>query len=450
VLTPADGEYDQARRIWNGAVSRYPAVIARCADEADVVAAVRVAREAGLPLSVRGGGHDWSARAIRDGGVVIDLTAMREVTVDPVAGTAVAQGGALAGDLAAAADRYGLAPVTGTSKAVGLTMAGGYGLLSGSHGLALDNLLGARLVLASGEIATASPDADPDLYWALRGGGGNFGVVVQARYQLHPVGPLLAGPVLFPLAQAPAVLRGYADLVAAAPDELTIMAGVLCDPAGEPLLLVLPAASGGGGAGPGGRAGALARQVLRLGRPVAAELGPKSYQELIATFDPYVVNGRHNEMRTRWLGRLDEGAAQVLTTAAARMTSPFSAVILHHCHGRATETPVADTAFALRRDHLLVEILASWAGVRGDAGAVHRHWARELSGDLARYALPGGYPNLLGPDESGRALTAFGPNLARLLDLKDRYDPDRVFSAVPGLAAPPAGRRAPLTPNDTR
>ena len=434
VLVGSDPGYDDARRLWNGAVDRHPALIVRCADDRDVVRAVLAARERGLPLSVRGGGHDWAGRAVRDGGVVLDLTGMREVTVDPHAGTAHVGGGARSGDVAAAAAVHGMVPVTGTVNVVGLvglTLAGGYGLLNGRFGLALDNLLSARVVLADGLQVTASPAEHPELFWALRGGGGNFGVVTSARYRVHPVDTVLSGMLLFPLAEAPAVLRGYRELIAEAPDELTVMAGFFGGPDGQPLLFLLPLWSGTPQQGE-----PLLSRLERLGKPVSAQLGPMAYRDVLGQFDQAVVDGRHNEVRTRWLPRLAEDSVAAIVAAAAQWTSPYSMVMLHHFHGAAARVPVPDTAFALRREHLMVEILASWVPTGASADTCHRRWARTLGDNLAGRALPGGYPNLLDVDEYERARQAYGPNAERLLAAKRHFDPDDVFRAVPSLTPP--------------
>lgn len=431
VLVATDELFHTSRQVWNGAVDRHPLVIARCVDDGDVAAAVRVARELDLPLCVRGGGHDWAGRSVRDGGVVLDLSRMNEVTVHADSATATVQGGTRAGDLVAAAHRYGFAPVTGTVSAVGvvgLTLGGGYGLLNGRHGLALDNLVEARVVLADGTRATASAGENPDLHWALRGGGGNFGVVTSAKYRVHPVGPLVAGLLMFPLDQAVDVLRGYREVLAEAPDELTVMSGFFCGPDGNPMLFLLPSFCGDPTSGR-----RHAAWLQGLGAPVAGGLGELAYRDVIALSDGAVVDGRHSEVHTRWLPELTGESAEKLVAAAARITSPFSAMFLHHFHGAAARVPAADTAFALRRDHLLLEIVSTWAGPAPDDGAPHRDWARSVSDDMAGTALSGGYVNLLGPDEPDRVSLGYGPNLARLTALKRRFDPDRVFSAVPEL-----------------
>jgi FAD/FMN-containing dehydrogenase len=430
VLLPDEAGYDEARRLWNGAVDARPAAIACCEDRDDVAAALRAAREHGMPLSVRGGGHDWGGRALNDGGVVIDLRPMRAVRVDADAGVAVAQGGATAGDVVAAAGRFGLVPVTGTVKAVGMagfTLGGGYGPLCGKHGLGVDNLVGAEVVLADGRIVTADDSHEPDLLWGLRGGGGGFGVVSTARYRLHRLGSVTAGLILFGLGEAARVLRGYQERIATAPDELTVMSGFLSGPDGNPLLFLFPTWSGEPAEGE--------REIARLeqlGTPVMTQVAPMAYEDTLGMFDAQVVNGRHHLLRTRWLAELTDETVAVLMEAARTFSSSMSVIALHHFHGAAARVPTPDTAFGLRRDHLLVEILAAWDPATSADRARHEAWANRISDTLAAHALPGGYPNLLGPDEQERAELAYGTNARRLRELKRRYDPAGLFASAIG------------------
>ncbi|MBW4717752.1 FAD-binding oxidoreductase [Saccharothrix obliqua] len=429
VLVATDPHYDTARRVWNGAADRHPAMIARCATEGDVALAVRIAREHGLPLSVRGGGHDWAGRAVRDGGVVLDLRFLRSVGVDPYASTVDAQGGATAGVVGAAADRYGMAAVTGTIKAVGitaLTLGGGYGLLNGRHGLAADNLVSARVVLADGAHVTASAAENPDLFWGLRGGGGNFGVVTRATYRAHPLRRAMSGLVLFGLDQARKVLKGYRELTAAAPDDLSVMTGFFTGPDGVPLLFLMPMWSGDAG-----RAQRHADRLNALGTPVATTLGTMTPFEVLGLLDPVVVDGRHVLAANRQVSEISDEVADVLVDAAARFTSPYSGLFVHHFHGASTRVPPAATPFELRREHNLIEVVGTWEA--GDPAAVHEEWTRDLDQALAAHSLPGGYVNLLGPDEEERVRIAYGRNHSRLLALKAQYDPDNVFRGVPAL-----------------
>ncbi|MEU4420953.1 FAD-binding oxidoreductase, partial [Actinoplanes sp. NPDC024001] len=390
---------------------------------------VRAAREAGVPLSVRAGGHDWAGRALREGGLVIDLTGMRAVTVDPAGCTATVQGGALTTDLVAAAAPYGLVTATGVVGGVGLTgltTAGGYGALIGRFGLAADNLLGAEVVLADGAVVHAGPDGDADLWWALRGGGANFGVVTTLRYRLHRLPQVLAGILMFPPAQGPAVLAGYAEIVADAPDELTVMTGFLPGPDG-PLAFLCPFWSGDD-LTPGLPA---VERMRALGSPVVDQVGPMPYAGALRMFDASIVEGNHYLLRSRWLADLSAPAPRILTDAANHVSSPFSALVVNRFHGAATRVAPDATAFAQRAPHQAIEVIAAWAPP--EPPDRHRAWADDVVAALDPISLPGGYPNLLGPDDDKRARDSFGANLGRLLTVKGRYDPDNVFSAIPAL-----------------
>ncbi|KHD75673.1 hypothetical protein MB27_21650 [Actinoplanes utahensis] len=426
LLTPRDDDYPAARRVWNADVDRRPAMVAVCADATEVARAVGAARDAGLPLSVRVGGHDWAGRAIRDGGLVVDLTRMRGVRVDPAAREATVQGGALTADLLAAATPRGLAAATGVVSSVGLaglTSAGGYGALIGSAGLALDNLLGAEVILADGSTVTAGPD----LLWALRGGGGNFGVVTRMRFRLYELPLILAGMLMFPPAEAAAVLSGYAEVVADAPDELTVMTGFLPGPDGRATPFLCPFYCGTD-------LSAGERWVTRLrslGHPVVDQVGPMPYPSALAMFDGNVSDRNHYLLRSRWFRTVDPAVVRALMAGAEALPSPYSALIVNRFHGAAARVDPAATAFALRTPHQVAEIIAVWPpGQKADRCA---GWADTVAAALDEGALPGGYPNLLGPAEDERARDSYGPNLGRLLTLKRRYDPDNVFSAVPAL-----------------
>jgi hypothetical protein len=431
VAQPWHELYDEGSRVWNGAVRRRPAMIAFCKQPEDVQAAVRAARRHGLPLSVRGGGHDWAGRALCDDGLVIDLTGMRDVAVDPRALVATVAGGARAKDVAAAAGAHGLVAALGNCGTVGmagLTLGGGYGPLSGTCGLAADNLLGAEIVLADGRRVTTGPDAEPELFWALRGGGGNFGVVTSLRVRLHPVHDMLAGSVIYNWNEAGAVLRRYAAFAATAPDELGVTVGVMSGPDGEPVIMVVPLWNG-----ERCRGERAMEDVRAFGTPRSAEVGPATYADLLAQFDAWVeaADGYHWELRTRWLPALTAGAAEAIIAATARRASPHCSVFWHHFHGAATRVAPDGAAFGLRREHLMVEIVAGWKP-DGDDGAAHRRWVQDLGQSLAPFALPGGYANLLGPDNREQPVGAYGGNAARLRVLKRRFDPDGVFaSAIP-------------------
>jgi len=440
VALPGEDAYDRARHIWNGAVDHRPALFAFCETAEDVQSALHIGRVHDLPLSVRGGGHDWVGRALRPDGLVLDLSGMRGVTVDAGARVAMVEGGATASDVIAAAAPHDLTAVTGTVGAVGmagLTLGGGYGPLAARYGLALDNLLSAELVLADGSLVTADAATNPELFWALRGGGGNFGAVTAMRIRLHPVRELLAGLILFSWHEAEAVLRGYAALTASAPEELAVLSGVMSGPDGSPVLFLAPSWSG---AKPEGEE--VMAQLQGLGEPVWAQIAPTTCGEMLRMFDDHAVNGRHYALETRWVSALTPEVIALLVTGGGAKPSPFAVIALQHFRGAAARVPVDATAFGLRREHFLIAIIAAWEDDAGDASAAgeatrHRQWAERLSLALALTpaALPGGYPNLLGPHQRDRAALAYGYKIARLQRAKQRFDPDGVFSSATPLPA---------------
>lgn len=422
---------DVACRVLNAAVGTRPAVLVRCRNTADVQLAVRAARDAGLPLSVLGRGHDWAGRSLVADGLVLDVRDLRSVVVDPGTRTARVGGGVSSLDVAAASAGHGLAPVTGwrgDAGLVGLSLGGGYGPLTGRAGLAADNLLGALVVLADG--TCVDTDGDPDLLWALRGGGGNFGVVVQARLALHPLRVLVGGTNVYPWTQAPTVLAGLADLLASAPDELTVRSGMRRDRTGRPVVVVQPVWSGDPATwmdrpGP-------VPELAALGTPSGSDVAPVTLVSLLGDEDralPTAGARRHELVRTRTLARLDAAAAQALLEAGATVTSPHSRVWLHHFHGAADRVDPASSALPLRHPHLVAEVVAGWE--EAGRGALHRAWADRASSRLSWTALGGGNVNLLGPGQDDLVAGAYGANTVRLLELKTRYDPEDVFRATP-------------------
>jgi FAD/FMN-containing dehydrogenase len=433
----AGPEYDAARTLWNGAVTTFPACVVRARGAGDVQAALDAAARHGLPLAVRGGGHDGAGRALTDG-IVVDLAGLREVRIHPRSRTATFGGGARAGDVAAAAAEHGLAPVTGTVGSVGmagLTLGGGYGPLSGRFGLALDNLVGAEVVLADGRLVTADADHEPDLFWALRGGGGNFGVVTSMTVRLHPVAEVTAGFVMFPWQQAGAVFAGLGAQLAGAPDELTVQSGVLTGPGGTPVVFLAPT-----WCGDEDEARPALDALHALGAPLVSRVARMPFLALLALFDEHVRAGRHYAIGTRAVPAFTPAAVAAIVRAGDSMASPFTGIAVHHFHGAPARVPAADTAFGRREPHLVVEMVAAWEpeggpeGCGPDDGDAHRHWVDDFGAALEPEALPGGYPNLLGPDDQARVDRAYGPNAERLLAVKARYDPGGTFAAS-GLPA---------------
>ena len=429
--------YADGVALWNGAVKHRPAIVLACTSTDDVVLGVRTAREFGLPLSVRGRGHDHAGRALADGGLALDLRPLNDVRVDARAATAEVGGGASADDLLAAAGGHGLVAATGTIGTVGvagLTLGGGYGPLAGRAGLAADNLLAAELVTADGEIVRTDARHEPDLLWALRGGGGNFGVVTSMTVRLHAVPAVMTGMVLYPWQQARPVLDRVRAVQQDSPDDLTIQVGAVAAPDGSPALMVLPTWSGdlATGEDPSGPVLTLAR----LGDPLLAELAAAPYAATIAARSAMFPDGRHVTLRTRSVPALGEDVIDVIERFGGRLPTPLSAITLHHFHGAAARIAPADTAFALREPHLMAEII----GIRRaeESGEHVQSWADAASAALAGHAFPGGYANLLGPEAVDQIPYVHGGNLPRLRRIKAAVDPEGVFSATPLPMGEPA------------
>ena len=437
VHRPGSPHFDAVIQLWNGAVEHRPAMVAQPMSPTEVQKVMRYARANGAAVSVRGGGHDWAGRALARDGLVIDMSLMRHVAVDAASGIATLAGGAMATDVVTAAEHHGLAPATGIIGdvgMVGLTLGGGYGPLTGIAGLALDNLLEVQIVLEDGRAVTANAHDEPDLFWALRGGGGNFGVVTGMRVQLHSIPVVTAGVIGLAWDDANQVLRKYDALMSTAPDELTVAISVASGPGGGPVLFLWPTWSG-----PTESSFAWMERLAGLGTPVLTQVTPMPYSLVLQLVAPFIVWGGHHEMRTRSLRTYSSGAIDALIRAVDTRTSELSAISIHHFHGAATRVPIEQTAFGIREPHFMVEILAAWQP--GEDGTPHRNWAEAVYTDLGEHALDGGYPSLIGPDQAAQADAAYGPNAARLLEVKRRYDPANVFSASPL----PTGGRADST-----
>jgi FAD/FMN-containing dehydrogenase len=430
VSRPGDDSYATAIGIWARPLGRMPRAIVNCRTVADVQAAIRASREADLPLSVRGGGHDWAGRALCEG-IVIDLRGMNQAAAYAENNTATISGGALASDVVAAAAPFDLVAVTGTVGAVGmagLTLGGGYGPLIGRFGLALDNLVAAEVALADGRVVIAQQDNEPELYWALRGGGGNFGVVTTMHHRLHKVPSVRTGMLVYPFSEARTVIEGLAEITATAAEELSVQLVLACGVDGATMVLVVPTWCGSPEHGE-----AQVAPLLKLGTPLAGSIEPMSYENALTLFDGFVVNGQRAFMETSWLPALDGRVIDVLVEAMATAASPGCAIITHEFKGAASRVPVEATAFGLRHDHVMMEILATFVD-QGDEMEEqrHRHWTRTARQALAPMAFPGGYPNVLAPGETDRAAKSFGSNAERLIEAKRHYDPDNVFnSAIP-------------------
>ncbi len=427
LLRPGDADYDNVRRVHNGLVDRRPRLIARCRGVAEVVDAVRFARGQGLDVAVRGGGHNVAGRATVDDGLMIDLSLMKGVHVDPRARTARAQGGVTWAELNRETQLHGLAVTGGVVSSTGiagLTLGGGLGWLMSKHGLALDNLVSAELVKADGQVVTASAEQNADLFWAIRGGGGNFGIAASLEYRLHPVGPtLLCGLLAHPVANAREVLRFYRKLADALPDEMTVLGGLLCPPdgSGTKLAAIVPChfgspAEGGAGLAP----------IRAFGPPMIDAVGPMSYCQLNGMMDASYPRGALNYWKANFLAALSDEAIDTMIACFERAPSPMCQVVLEHFHGAVTRVGIGDTAFPHRQEGFNLIVLGQWADPADNKRGIA--WAKESYDAMKPFMAAGRYVNYLEDDAEGDpAAAAYGPNYARLRQLKAKYDPDNFF-----------------------
>jgi FAD/FMN-containing dehydrogenase len=429
VVVPGDTAYDEVRRVHNGMIDRRPALVARCRGTADVQAAVRFARERGLEISVRGGGHNVAGNAVCDGGLAVDLSAMRGVHVDARARRARAQGGATWGDYNRETQLHGLASTGGvvsTTGIGGLTLGGGLGWLMGKHGMAVDCLRAAEIVTAAGDVVRTSADEHPDLFWGVRGGGGNFGVATWLEYEVYPVGPTVAaGLAAHPFNAARDVLRFYRDLTASLPDEITAFAGLVHAPDGSGVKLSAMVVCHAGSAEAGARALA---PVKRFGTPAVDEIGPMSYSAVNTLFDAGFPRGALNYWKSNFLAALPDEAIETMIAQFAACPSPMGALMLEHFHGAATRVGPTATAYPHRTPGFNFLVVGEWA--EPGATAANVAWVRESYAAMAPHFASGRYVNYLNAEEVGEqnaVAAAFGPNWARLREVKRRYDPDNVF-----------------------
>jgi len=433
VLQPGDPGYDDARSIWNAMIDRRPALIVRCAGTADVVAAVNFARENGLPLAVKGGGHNIAGSALCEDGMVIDLSPMRDVHVDPRARLAWVSGGALLSDIDHETQSCGLAVPLGinsTTGAAGLTLGGGFGWLSRMHGLAVDSLVGAEVVTADGKRHWASAQDEPDLFWAIRGGGGNFGVVTLFQFALHPVGPeVTAGLVVFPAAQAQEVMRHYRDFVDVLPDEASVWA-VLRQAPPLPFLAAdvhgtnIVALAVFSPLAPDAIAPML-EQIRGFGQVLGEHVGAVPYEAWQKVFDPLLAPGARNYWKSHNFTKLSDEAIDVVLRYASVVPTPHCEIFLGLIGGKANSLPPDATAYPHRNVQFAMNVHGRWIDPADDDKVVS--WAREFFTAAAPHAAGSVYINFLTQDETARIREAYGSNYARLLAIKQRYDPDNLF-----------------------
>ena len=435
LISAGDPDYDTARAVWNGAIDRRPRLIARCIGTADVIAAVRFARDHDLEIAIRGGGHNVAGTAVCDDGIVIDLSAMRGVRVDPSSRRAWVQGGALWGDVDQETQTHGLATTGGIvshTGVAGLTLGGGIGWLMRKHGLTIDNLLAVDVVTAAGERLRASEDEHPDLFWALRGGGGNFGVVTSFEFRLHSIGPtVLAGPILWDASDAREVLGFYGDFVRSAPDELGTVVRFGTTPAlpgipenlhRRPVVMI-----GSCYAGPIEDGEQALRPLRAFRTPLVDLVGPKPYVAVQSAIDSTVVHGWNYYWKSTHLPELRDDLIDVIAEYAFSCSSPRSYAAMFHLTGAVSRVAEGGTAFGNRQASHAITLDAVWQPA-DDFGERDTAWTREFFAALGRFR-EGVYVNFLGGDEDpGRVREAYGDSIYdRLVDVKTTYDPDNDF-----------------------
>ena len=428
LLQPSDAGYEDARKVHNGLIDRRPALIARCRGVADVVDAVGLARTLNLEVAVRGGGHSVGGRSTVDGGLVIDLATMKGIHVDPQARTARAQGGVTWAEFNRDTQVHALAVTGGvvsTTGIAGLTLGGGLGWLMGKYGLALDNLLSVELVTAEGKVLRVTKTEEPDLFWALRGGGGNFGVAASFEYRLHPVGPTITGGlVAHPFEAARDVLRFYREFTASLPDEIAAFGGLIHAPDGSGTKLAAIVACH---CGPVAAGEAALRRLKQFGSPAMDAIGPMPYAQLNGMLDAAYPKGALNYWKSRFLKELSDGAIDTMIDAFRRCPTPMGQLLLEHFHGAATRVAVGDTAFPHRSVGYNFISISEWLDRAASDQCIT--WGKETYAAMEPFMTAGRYVNYMAVDDAGDSAIAeaYGPNYRRLQEVKRKYDPGNFF-----------------------
>jgi FAD/FMN-containing dehydrogenase len=441
LLRPGDEGYEDARRIHNGMIDKHPGLIARCRGVADIVAAVGHARDREAEISICGGGHNVAGRAVTEGGVMIDLSLMRGIHVDPAGRSARAQGGVTWSELNRETQLHSLAVTGGTISTTGiagLTLGGGLGWLMGKYGLAADNLISAEIVTADGRVLTASEAENTDLLWALRGGGGNFGVVSSFEYRLHPVGPTITGGLaIHPFSDAAAVLRFFRDFTAAVPDELGVIGALIHAPDGSGTKLAALVVCH---VGSQSQAQEDLAELLAFGSPLDVQIGPMPYSAVNTMLDAGFPRGALSYWKSSFLGELSDAAIESTVAQFANCTSsPMSAVVIEHLHGAVTRVPADATAVPHRSEGYDFLVISQWMDPATTDDNVA--WARDAYAAMRPFtANQLRYVNYLDEDDMRHdpARAAYGPNYDRLVQVKNAYDPDNQFRMNTNIT--PTGR----------
>lgn len=433
LIRPGDSAYESARAVYNAMIDKRPALIARCAGIADVIAAVHFARERGMLVAVRGGGHNVAGNAVCDGGIVIDLSGMRAIRVDPARRTARAEPGVTYREFDHETQAFGLATPGGTISATGiagLTLGGGFGWLTRQHGLACDNLLSVDMVTADGRFLTATAEENTDLFWGVRGGGGNFGVVTSFEYRLHPVGPVLGGMLVHPLEKAREALRFYRDFTATAPDELAVFAALLTNPDGSRVVAFIVCYNG-----PIEQGEAIIQPLRDSGSPVADMVQPIPYTTMQTMLDDGFPNGLQNYWKSSFLREISDEAIDTIIAHFTAAPSPLSAMVIEQFGGAGSRVGKGETAFSHRDGHSNFLIVARCADP--SEASQNIAWARAAWTAMQPFSDGGAYSNYVegGAEGADRIREAYGPETyERLAALKRKYDPTNFFRVNQNIA----------------
>jgi FAD/FMN-containing dehydrogenase len=432
VMTAGGQDYECARRVWNGMIDRRPSMIVRPASIADVMQALRFVRENQLPFTVRGGGHSVSGKSVADGAVMIDLSRMNAIQIDPAGQSAVVQGGASWGAFDKAAESYHLATTGGvisSTGVAGLTLGGGIGWLMGKHGLSCDNLVSADLVNADGAHMTVSATSHEDLFWAIRGGGGNFGIVTALEFRLHPLESIEGGVILYPRTAAFDLLRRYRDLTLKAPDELTAY-GALMTGHGSALAAIAFCHSG-----ERSQAAGAGKQFWLADAPMADMTGGKKYSELQSMLDFTAPKGLHYYFKCPFLCDLTDDAIRTIVEHCESAPTEQTQVVIEHMHGAASRVPASETAFGLRRVSYSINVMPAWSDPALSEECID--WARALSAKLEPFGASDSYVNYLADESTSAVRASYGANYKLLSQLKKKYDPENIFRSNQNIL--PAG-----------
>lgn len=433
ILISGDADYDTARKVWNGMIDRKPLLIAQCINTNDILYAVKFARKNNLLTSVRGGGHNIAGNAVCEGGLMIDLSKMKQINIDTEKQTATVEPGVILREFDATAQQFGLATTGGTvsdTGIAGLTLGGGLGWLMCKYGLACDNLLSVEIITANGEMLKADIKNNADLFWAIRGGGGNFGIVSLFEFQLHKVAPnVVAGMILYPMDQAKEVLKFYRDYTRTAPDELMAYSGFIVTPDGMPVAFVLPAWMGAKE-----DADRYLAPLRSFGSPLADMVTEMPYTQLQSILDAAAPAGLRRYWKSGYFKTISDELLDVIIRNIATRPSPFTPFLFYHMRGAATKVDPKATAFALRQNQWDGDIIAQWTDPADDEKNIL--WTRNFWKEIEPFT-DGVYVNHLDADDNARVRNAYGENYTKLQEVKHKYDPENFFRMNNNIAPAP-------------